>query len=530
MSDARSLPTAPPGAVDRAADGHAGRADPPLPAAVPLLLEPAGAGEGGNGELTTAEWCRVLDEAAELGVLQLHLSGGEPTLRRDLEAIVAHAARSRPLHQPDHGRRAARRGARGAPCKAAGLDHVQLSPPGGRRRDRRPRRRLQGRAREEARGRRAGSAPPACRSRSTPSSTARTSTGSRRMIELALELGAHRLEVAHVQYYGWALRNRAALMPTRAQLEQTTELVERKRAELKGRLAIDYVDARLLRQAPEALHGRLGPHGPERRPEGPRPALPRGGEHRRASSSTACATGRCAEIWQASPAFQALPRHRVDAGALPLLRAAGAVDFGGCRCQAMALTGDARNTDPACELSPHHARIFSLAEAKSAAEPPPFVYRRIGAATQQVAAAAAPACYVSRASSGHSPRSALPARSPLPYSASSSSRRARSPRSAAVSSASAIDGLRPDSAQPVQQTSAGASQAFAVRPSVSAAAAAARPAPSSRLACGSDGPHRRQALLARGPKAGAARPRPARPRARPARISRPAHPTSDTPT
>jgi pyrroloquinoline quinone biosynthesis protein E len=98
-----------------------------------------------------------------------------------------------------------------------------------------------------------------------------------------------------------------------------------------------------------------------------------------------------AEIWQASPAFQAfrgtdwMPE---PCRSCPLKEQ----DYGGCRCQAMALTGDPRNTDPACELSPHHARIFSLAEAESAAEPPPFVYRRIGAATQQVGAAAASAC------------------------------------------------------------------------------------------------------------------------------------------
>ena len=80
-------------------------------------------------------------------------------------------------------------------------------------------------------------------------------------------------------------------------------------------------------------------------------------------------------IWQESPAFQ---RFRGTDWLPEPCRSCALkeVDFGGCRCQAMALTGDATATDPACELSPLHEAMFSVARAESAAPPPPFIYRR----------------------------------------------------------------------------------------------------------------------------------------------------------
>src|SRR5258708_13492123 len=61
------------------------------------------------------------------------------------------------------------------------------------------------------------------------------------IIQMAVDLDADRLEVANVQYYGWALKNRAALMPTLEQIEETSRIVEEAEARLKGILAIDYV-------------------------------------------------------------------------------------------------------------------------------------------------------------------------------------------------------------------------------------------------------------------------------------------------
>src|SRR3546814_7813358 len=75
---------------------------------------------------------------------------------------------------------------------------------------------------------------------------------------MAIELDARRVEIAHVQYYGWALKNRAALMPTRAQLEQATKTVEAARVELKGRLVIDYVVPDYYAKRPKACMGGWG--------------------------------------------------------------------------------------------------------------------------------------------------------------------------------------------------------------------------------------------------------------------------------
>ena len=181
--------------------------------------------EKAAGELTTEEWARVLDQADELGVLQLHLSGGEPAARRDLEAIVRHAAGlglytnlitsgvlldERRVHA----------------LKDAGLDHVQLSLQGANPATAERVSAYRGghaKKLEVARWVRAAGLP-----LTVNAVVHRQNLGElEAMVDLSLTLDAHRLEVAHVQYYGWALRNRAALMPTRAQLEAATATVAR---------------------------------------------------------------------------------------------------------------------------------------------------------------------------------------------------------------------------------------------------------------------------------------------------------------
>ncbi len=61
-------------------------------------------------------------------------------------------------------------------------------------------------------------------------------------------------------------------------------------------------------------------------------------------------------IWKESSAFQA---YRGDDWMSEPCRSCPRkeIDFGGCRCQAFALTGAATNTDPVCMLSPHHIVI-----------------------------------------------------------------------------------------------------------------------------------------------------------------------------
>ncbi len=325
-----------------------------------------------NAELTTAEWCRVLDEAAALGVLQLHLSGGEPTARADLEAIIAHA-RGAGLYTNLITAGVLLDAARVAALRDAGLDHVQLSfqaalpatadRVGGYR---------GGHDRKLAVAKLVrGAGLPLTMNAVVHRQNLDQLEG---MIALALELDAHRLEVAHVQYYGWALKNRAALMPTREQLDAATATVERARRELRGRLAIDYVIPDYWAKRPKPCMGGWGSTILNVTPQGK--VMPC---HAAASipglAFTSVRERPLRWIWQQSPAFQAFrgtdwlpePCRSCDRKE---------IDFGGCRCQAMALAGDATATDPACELSPLHAAMFEVARAESAAEPPPFVYRR----------------------------------------------------------------------------------------------------------------------------------------------------------
>lgn len=164
----------------------------------PLALERAGA------ELDTAAWQRVLSEAAALGVLQVHFSGGEPLVRRDLVSLVAYAAQAGlygNLITSGIGLDAARMAA----LARAGLEHVQLSlqdsdPGQGDR--------VAGLAGAQAQKHRAAQL---VRDAGLPLTinavVHRQNLGRLQdMIELALRLGADRLEIAHVQYYGWALK------------------------------------------------------------------------------------------------------------------------------------------------------------------------------------------------------------------------------------------------------------------------------------------------------------------------------------
>ncbi|HEX6141567.1 MAG TPA: radical SAM protein, partial [Geminicoccaceae bacterium] len=199
----------------------------------PLVLERA------NVELATDDWRRVIGEADELGVLQTHFSGGEPTLRRDLEELVAFASG---LGQYTTLITAAvlLDRARLERLAEAGLDHVQISIQDsdatnanriGAYRDGH-RKKL-----DVARQVREIGLPLTINWVVHRQNIAHVDE----VIELAVELGAGRLEVAHVQYYGWALLNRGALMPTRAQAEGAISRVEAARERLKGQLVIDAV-------------------------------------------------------------------------------------------------------------------------------------------------------------------------------------------------------------------------------------------------------------------------------------------------
>ncbi|HEX6142918.1 MAG TPA: SPASM domain-containing protein, partial [Geminicoccaceae bacterium] len=196
------------------------------------------------------------------------------------------------------------------------------------------------------------------------------------VIELAVELGAGRLEVAHVQYYGWALLNRGALMPTREQAERAIQRVEAARERLKGQLVIDAVVPDYYARWPKPCMGGWGRQNLNVTPSGK--VLPcHAAETITALRFDNVKERSLGEIWRSGEAFQAF---RGTGWMAEPCRSCErrSRDFGGCRCQAFALTGRAEATDPACSLSPHHGELVRAAEREAGEAPPPFIYRRPG--------------------------------------------------------------------------------------------------------------------------------------------------------
>jgi pyrroloquinoline quinone biosynthesis protein E len=246
-------------------------------------------------ELTTAEWQRVLTEAQELGVLQLHLSGGEPLLRRDVVEIV-NSANELGLYTNLITSALGLSRRRAEQLRAAGLDHVQIS--------------IQ-----------ADEAAVSDRIAGTPSFERKIEAARvvkklgwpltlnvvlhrqnidrvADILRLAEELEADRIELANTQYYGWAWRNRDTLLPSKAQLERAEAVVRAARVRLQGRMDVIYV-------------------------------LP--------------------DYYSQPYPCRSCDRREID--------------FGGCRCQAFQLTGDAARTDPVCHLSPDHGIVAETVQA-----------------------------------------------------------------------------------------------------------------------------------------------------------------------
>ena len=340
-----------------------------------------------KAELPAETWQRVMDEAAELGVLQVHLSGGEPTLHQGLERIVAHC-RELGLYSNLITAGVLLDRTRLETLARAGLDHVQLSLQAA---DAATADRIGGykgghtRKLEVARASRETGLPLTANAVMHRQNLDRLGE----MIELAVELGAHRLEVAHTQYYGWALLNRAALMPSRAQIERASLIVEDAKVRLQGRLAIDYVVPDYYARRPKPCMGGWGRQMLAVTPRGE--VMP----CHAAAGIPGLVFANVEDhslgwIWRESPAFQ---RFRGTDWMPEPCRSCELreVDFGGCRCQAMALTGDPHATDPACELSPFHAAMTAAALRESGETPPAFVYRRPLKEAPRPAAALEPA-------------------------------------------------------------------------------------------------------------------------------------------
>ena len=339
-------------------------------------------------ELSTETWARVFREAAALGVLQLHLSGGEPASRRDLEVLVGHA-RDAGLYTNLITSGIGLTRARLVALDAAGLDHIQLSVQG---------------VRAETADRIGGYAGGFARKMDLAAEIAdlgipltlnavmhrHNLDDLPETLDLAVRLGARRIEVACVQFQGWALKNRAALQPTREQVERAKRVVAEARAGQAGqrgagqggagqggagRLVIDFVPPDYFADFPKACMGGWGSTGFNVTPDGT--VLPcHAAQTIPGLVFQTVAEADLAAIWYRGPAFMAYR----GIGWMPeLCRACDRrdVDFGGCRCQAMALTGDPAATDPVCRKSPGRAALDALVAAEATAKAPPaFAYRR----------------------------------------------------------------------------------------------------------------------------------------------------------
>jgi PqqA peptide cyclase len=321
-------------------------------------------------ELWTLEWRRVFSEAAELGVMQVHLSGGEPLLRDDLTELIQHA-RSCDLYtnlitggtllDDEKLRR----------LRDAGLEHIQLS--------------IQGAARESAE-KIAG-----VRSHRKKLDVAQLigkiglpltlNVVIHRMniaeipelIALALELGANRLELANTQFYAWAAENQRTLMPTREQYDRAEQIAREAIAKYRGTLEIAFVQNDYLSGEPKPCMGGWGrsymcinPTG-DVMPCHAASVIP----GMRFDSVRDRALGK---IWRESRAMNAF---RGDDWMMQPCRSCPRkeIDFGGCRCQAFMLAGNAAGADPICRLSPHHAIVESMRNESSADGP--LIYRDV---------------------------------------------------------------------------------------------------------------------------------------------------------
>jgi PqqA peptide cyclase len=305
-------------------------------------------------ELTTSEWLRVLEEARQLGVLQVHLTGGEPLARPDLTQLVKHARElGCYVNLVTSGVGLDER--RAGELAHAGLDHVQLSLQDADRA-----------AADEVAGARAADRKMAAAKAVTALKLPLTINvvlhrGNIGRIgpiaDLAAALGADRLELAHVQYYGWGLLNRSALLPTREQVRAAEHAVTQARVE-HSCLEILYVVADYYEPYPKpCMHGWGRRHiviAPDGR------ALPCVAAAQITGLGIESVRERpLSEIWHHSPAFT---RFRGEEWMSEPCRSCPRreIDFGGCRCQAFALTGDATRADPVCQLSPDRHLIDAV--------------------------------------------------------------------------------------------------------------------------------------------------------------------------
>ena len=326
-----------------------------------------------GAELATDDWLRVLREARALGSVQLGLSGGEPLVRDDLEIIVAEA-HSLGFYTNLITSGVGLNESRIQALKAGGLDHIQLS--------------FQDSTREM---------------NDFLSSTRTFELKSKvaalikkhdypmvlnvvlhrlnidhveQILNMAEEIGADYVELANTQYYGWAQLNRDRLLPSREQLRHAEEVTQRFREKPGQRMRIFFVVPDYFERRPKPCMNGLGSIFLTITPDGT--ALPcHAARMLPGIEFPSVRTSSVESVWYHSEGFN---HFRGDSWMKEPCRSCPEKhkDFGGCRCQAYMLTGDAANADPVCDLSPHH-HLVTEAVARAATLPrveeKPLIFR-----------------------------------------------------------------------------------------------------------------------------------------------------------
>lgn len=323
-------------------------------------------------ELPTEDWLRVIDEAAEMGVLQLHFSGGEPLLRRDLLTLMERASE----HQLFTNLITSGIGLADKTLQRLvelDLGSFQLSFQGS---DEQMVQEVAGGPFWKKKMQVAEKVRDAGLSLSINTVLHRKNLHQAgELIELAASLGAERLELANTQYAGWALLNRDQLLPTREQLERASAEVAEGRARYGDRMEIIWVVPDYFDDFPKPCMGGWGDSLFSMSPDGtvmpclsarviPNLELPNAREH------------DLSWIWYESEAFNAFRGHgwmKEPCSSCPMRFE----DHGGCRCQAMMLADDPNATDPVCIYSPHRHLIDEAREQAEATPEGEAVYRHV---------------------------------------------------------------------------------------------------------------------------------------------------------
>ncbi|TFE67888.1 pyrroloquinoline quinone biosynthesis protein PqqE [Methylacidiphilum caldifontis] len=330
-----------------------------------------------KNELSTEQWIRVLREAQKLGILQVYFSGGEPLVRKDITTLIRTAHDLGFYSNMSTGGTLIHKELL-KEIKEAGLDSIQLSI-----QDSRPdlADQISGVKKSFEKKIEAARLILECEIPLGINVVIHRHNIDRiaEIIDFAASLGAHRLELANTQYYGWALLNRKKLLPSKQQIEKASQEASKAKEKYKGKMEILFVIPDYYSPFPKPCMQGWGKIYMTVSADGT--VLPcQSARDIRSLSFPNIRSDSLENIWWNSEAFnkfrgtdflpepcKSCPRKEID--------------FGGCRCQAFLLTSDAAATDPACIYSPHHHIIERIIQEENPAETPSedkkFIYRNL---------------------------------------------------------------------------------------------------------------------------------------------------------